>query len=246
MIKKMAAGNWKMNGMLDSLKEIERLQAAHSNSKIDIVICPPVPLLLPVRKKAPDLLIGAQDCHQEVSGAHTGDVSASLLKDIGAAAVIIGHSERRQAHAESSALIQQKASAALTAGLTAIICIGETLEQRQAEETLTVLKDQLENSLPETATAHNCVVAYEPVWAIGTGLVAEPAQIEEAHRFCRAQITKQLGAKAASMRLLYGGSVKAANAAESFKIDCVDLGGGRGIKQRNEDFSPIIEALETA
>ena len=246
MIKKMAAGNWKMNGMLDSLKEIERLQAAHSNSKIDIVICPPVPLLLPARKKAPDLLIGAQDCHQEVSGAHTGDISASLLNDIGAAAVIIGHSERRQAHAESSALIQQKASAALTAGLTAIICIGETLEQRQAEETLTVLKDQLEKSLPEIATAHNTVVAYEPVWAIGTGLVAEPAQIEEAHRFCRAQITKQLGTKAASMRLLYGGSVKAANAAEIFKIDCVDGALVGGASLRFEDFSPIIEALEMA
>jgi triosephosphate isomerase len=192
-------------------------------------------------------MIGAQDCHAAPSGAHTGDISAPMLADAGARAVILGHSERRADHGETSALVAQKARAAHAAGLIAVICLGETLAEREGAQTLDVIAAQLRASLPDTASAASTVIAYEPVWAIGTGLTPSAAQIAEVHGMLRALLAERLGAaEADALRLLYGGSVKPGNAAEIFAIPEVDgaLVGGASLSSR--DFSPIIAALEAA
>jgi triosephosphate isomerase len=249
MKRRLAAGNWKMNGTRASLGEIAALAAAHPAPGVDILICPPATLLAQAAGLAEGraLMIGAQDCHAAPSGAHTGDISAPMLADAGARAVILGHSERRADHGETSALVAQKARAAHAAGLIAVICLGETLAEREGAQTLDVIAAQLRASLPDTASAASTVIAYEPVWAIGTGLTPSAAQIAEVHGMLRALLAERLGAaEADALRLLYGGSVKPGNAAEIFAIPEVDgaLVGGASLSSR--DFSPIIAALEAA
>jgi triosephosphate isomerase len=193
------------------------------------------------------MMIGAQDCHPAPSGAHTGDLSAPMLADAGAGAVILGHSERRENHHETNDMVAEKARAAHAAGLIAVVCLGETLAQREAAQTLDVIASQMHASLPDSASAANTVIAYEPVWAIGTGLTPTSAQIAEVHGLLRSLLAERLGApEAAALRLLYGGSVKPSNALEIFDIPNVDgaLVGGASLK--SPDFSPIITALESA
>ena len=247
MRRKLAAGNWKMNGTGDSLGELAALAESHPGPAADILICPPATLLSRAADtaKGSAVAIGGQDCHASSAGAHTGDVSAAMLKDAGAAAVILGHSERRADHGESDAQVCAKAGAAISEGLTAVICIGETLAEREAGDTLKVAGIQLAGSVPANANGKNTVIAYEPVWAIGTGKVPTLEQIAEVHDFLRAELTNRFGAETAdSIRLLYGGSVKPSNAAEIFAVSNVDgaLVGGASLKAA--DFSPIIAALE--
>ena len=245
MRRKLAAGNWKMNGLQASLSELDALAAQVSPDALtDVVICPPATLLdRAVQAAASGITIGAQDCHLETSGAHTGDVSAAMIADVGAGYVIVGHSERRAAHHESDAQVRAKAKAATNAGLTTIICIGESEEERVAGATLDVLGGQLAGSVPEGASADNTVIAYEPIWAIGTGKVASFEDIVEVHDFLRGQLTDRLGGAGAAVRLLYGGSVKAGNAASIFEAENVDgaLVGGASLKA--DDFAPIVAAL---
>jgi triosephosphate isomerase len=248
MRRKLAAGNWKMHGSLAAMREIETLSAAHGKASVDIVICPPAPLLLPARAAAssPTIQIGAQDCHANPEGAHTGDIAAPLLADLGARYVILGHSERRADHGETNADVEAKARAAHAAGLTAILCVGEAEADRLAGRTLDIIAEQLQGSLPDEIAGANTVIAYEPIWAIGTGRVPTPEQISEVHDFIRAQLTDRFGAEIADgIRLLYGGSVKPSNAAEIFQISNVDgaLVGGASLKA--DEFSTIITALES-
>ena len=243
---KLAAGNWKMNGLTASLAEIDALAAAHSDATCDILICPPATLLGAMSARAGDkIATGGQDCHANESGAHTGDISAQMIADAGGKYCILGHSERRADHAESNADVNAKASATQSAGLIAIVCVGETLEQREAGGTLALVAEQLGGSIPDGSTAQNLVVAYEPVWAIGTGKVPTLAQIGEVHDFMRAELTARFGADTANaVPLLYGGSVKPSNADEIFGVANVDgaLVGGASLKA--EDFGGIIAALD--
>ena len=244
-MKKLAAGNWKMNGMAASLAEISALTAAHPSPVCEMLLCPPATLLAQMNwaAKGSALALGGQDCHQDASGAHTGDVSAAMLRDAGASYVILGHSERRADHGETDALVLAKAGAAGAAGLVPVICIGETEAQRDAGTTLAVIGGQLDGSVPPTATAATLVLAYEPVWAIGTGRTPTIAQIAEVHGFLRDRLTAHIGAEAAGVRILYGGSVKPSNAAEIFAVPHVDgaLVGGASLKAA--DFGAIVAAL---
>lgn len=247
MRQKLAAGNWKMNGSLAALSEIETLANA-APVGVDLLICPPATLIAPAAQaaKGSALAIGGQDCHANAAGAHTGDLSAGMLKEAGAAYVILGHSERRADHGETDAQIRAKTEAAVAAGLTPIVCAGETLAERKAGSAVQVVTAQIAGSLPDTA-GPDTVIAYEPVWAIGTGEVATPADIEEMHSALRSALTDRFGADTANaMRLLYGGSVKPSNAAEIFAIPNVDgaLVGGASLKA--SDFSAIIAALDAA
>jgi len=249
MRRKLAAGNWKMNGLSASLTQIEALKTAHPDPGVDIVICPPVTLITSAVVTAANhpLAIGGQDCHPREDGAHTGEVSAPMLKDAGASYVIVGHSERRTDHGESDDDVRGKTRAAMAAGLKTIICIGETLAERDASNTLEIIAGQLAGSLPDLATGENLVVAYEPVWAIGTGKVPTLDQIGEVHDFIRSKLIQRFGDGVGnSTRILYGGSVKPSNATEIFGVSNVDgaLVGGASLKA--EDFSPIIAALETS
>ncbi|MBP1805929.1 triose-phosphate isomerase [Rubellimicrobium aerolatum] len=248
MRRKLAAGNWKMNGTAASLSEVEALIAAHPSPGVEILLCPPATLVgrLAALKGQHSLMVGGQDCHAKASGAHTGDVAAAQLADAGATHVIVGHSERRADHGESDEAVADKARAAWSAGLVAVICLGETLAEREAGRTLEVVGRQLDASVPEGATGLNTVVAYEPVWAIGTGLTPTSEQIAEVHDFLRSRLSARLGADAAHVRLLYGGSVKASNAAEIFAIPEVDGALVGGASLRAADFSPIVKALEQA
>ncbi|MEM6610493.1 MAG: triose-phosphate isomerase [Pseudomonadota bacterium] len=245
MRRKLAAGNWKMNGVQAQLAELETLAATLPAEPVDILICPPATLLAPMSAQTdPRIALGGQDCHAAAAGAHTGDLSAAMLADAGARYVILGHSERRADHGEPDALIAAKVEAAWAADLTAIICIGETEAQYRADETLSVIAAQLAGSLPEDTTAQNSVIAYEPVWAIGTGLVPQMAEIAAVHGAIRTQLSDRFGPEmAADMRILYGGSVKPSNAAEIFAVADVDgaLVGGASLKAA--DFGPIIAAL---
>ena len=245
---KLAAGNWKMNGSGAALKELLALVEAHPAPSCEMLICPPATLIASaagMMARGP-LKIGGQDCHAKASGAHTGDISAAMLKDAGASYVILGHSERRTDHGETSAQVKAKAEAALAAGLSAVVCIGETESQRDAGTTLEVCGAQLHGSLPQGATAANTVVAYEPVWAIGTGRTPTIAQIAEVHAFLRAELVKALGEDGQGVRILYGGSVKPSNAAEIFAVPHVDgaLVGGASLKAA--DFGAIVAALSAA
>ena len=247
MRRKLAAGNWKMNGTKAALAEVKVLLDAHPAPGVDILICPPATLLAQMTDIAAhhSLAIGGQDVHFNTSGAHTGEISAQMLVDAGATYVIVGHSERRTDQKEDDALIAAKADAAISEGLIAVICIGETLADRDAGRTLSVLTEQLSQSTPATATRHNTVIAYEPVWAIGTGKVPTTDQIAEAHAHIRAYLAKNI-ATGPDMRILYGGSVKGANASEIFAIDNVDGALVGGASLRASDFSAIITALEAA
>jgi triosephosphate isomerase len=241
----LVAGNWKMNGLRRSLDEIDKIVAgARGLPKADLMICPPATLLRDCAEKAAgsSLLIGAQDCRAEASGAFTGDISAEMLKDVGAGAVIIGHSERRTYHQETDAAVRAKAIAAGRAGLVAIVCVGETQAQRKAGDTLSIIGGQFDGSLPDSLTGETLVIAYEPVWAIGTGLVPTVADVAEVHGFIRQRLTTRYGAAGAAIRILYGGSVKPANAAELLGVANVNgaLVGGASLKA--EDFLGIAAA----
>ncbi len=248
-IRPLIAGNWKMNGTraeLDQIKAIAEGVKTPLSEKVETLLCPPATLLYVATALCDDspLLIGAQDCHQKVSGAHTGDISAEMIADCFGTHVIVGHSERRGDHAETDHLVRAKAEAAHAADLLAIVCIGETLAERDAAQTLDVLKRQIVNSVPEAATAENTVIAYEPVWAIGTGLTPTNGDIETAHAFMRAELIERLGDEGRGMRILYGGSVKPGNAGEIMAIANVDgvLVGGASLKA--EDFLAIYAACE--
>ncbi|MEO8243954.1 MAG: triose-phosphate isomerase [bacterium] len=247
-MRKLAAGNWKMNGLAAALDEVTALVAVHPTPGCEMLLCPPATLLAQMAwaAKGSPLVLGGQDCHQEPSGAHTGDISAAMLKDAGATYVILGHSERRADHGETDALIRAKAEVALAAGLVPVVCIGETEAQRDEGRTLNVIGAQLDGSVPEGATAATLVVAYEPVWAIGTGRTPTIEQIAEVHAFLRDRLTANIGAEAAGVRLLYGGSVKPSNAAEIFAVPHVDgaLVGGASLKAA--DFGAIVATLSAA
>jgi triosephosphate isomerase (TIM) len=247
-MRRLAAGNWKMNGTPASLAEIGVLAAAHPDPACDMLICPPATLIAQMvwAAKGTPVMVGGQDCHPDASGAHTGDISAAMLRDAGATHIILGHSERRADHGETDALVRAKATAAIAAGLVAIVCVGETESQRDAGQTLDVVAAQLAGSVPDGATAATLVIAYEPVWAIGTGRTPTIPEIAEVHAHLRTRLTEKIGAGAAATRLLYGGSVKPSNAAEIFAVPHVDgaLVGGASLKAA--DFGAIIAALSAA
>jgi triosephosphate isomerase (TIM) len=243
-IRPLIAGNWKMNGLKASLAEFEAMLkgAAAVAPKADLLVCPPATLIATfaeTARGAKNLSLGAQDCHPKLSGAHTGDLSAEMLADAGATAVIVGHSERRADHGETDALVRQKAEAAWRAGLSAIVCIGETEQQRNHGQALEVCGAQLAGSLPDGATAANLTVAYEPIWAIGTGRTPTTKDVEQVHRFIRDALNSRFNGEGAGMRILYGGSVKPANAAELLAIANVNgaLVGGASLKA--SDFLAI-------
>jgi triosephosphate isomerase (TIM) len=247
----LIAGNWKMNGLLQQAqtlaKELASLFKQEKDPAFDMLVCPPFTALSVVRDSLSDsgILLGGQDCHFKESGAHTGDISPAMLKDAWCDAVILGHSERRQNHAETSALVREKAQAAHQEGLLTIICVGETETQRDAGQTLTVVGEQVQESLPKDATAQNTVIAYEPVWAIGTGKVASVQDVAEVHAFIRSEIEKTLGKETAeAVRILYGGSVKPSNAKELLSLQDVDgaLVGGASLK--SADFWAIAKSQD--
>jgi triosephosphate isomerase len=247
-IRRLVAGNWKMNGLAAALAEAGRVRQQLTEpgfaASVDVMICPPATLVAALARDSAGsgLLVGAQDCHWEAKGAHTGDISAEMLRDAGAGAVIVGHSERRTDHGERSADVRRKTLAAHRAGLTAIVCIGETAGERRAGLTLATVGRQLDGSLPDGISADNTVVAYEPVWAIGTGLTASTADIAEVHGFVRQALARRFGAAGEAMRILYGGSVKPDNAREIMGVADVDgaLVGGASLKA--DDFLAIVAA----
>ena len=241
----LIAGNWKMNGLAGALSEAEAVAAGIGATTARVAICPPATLIsrLSQALAASKVEVGGQDCRAEASGAFTGDVAAEMLADAGAALVILGHSERRAGYGETDALVAAKVQAALRAGLEPIVCVGETLAQREAGEALAVVTGQVRGSLPAELAGTAFSVAYEPIWAIGTGLTPTNAEIEEMHRAIRATLTEMFAADAARVPILYGGSVKPSNAAEILHADEVGgaLVGGASLKA--EDFLGIIRAL---
>ena len=246
----LVAGNWKMNGVGASLAELRSIANGFMgglDAETEALICVPATLLTRAAQAAATspVRIGGQDCHAVESGAHTGDISAEMLKDAGASHVIVGHSERRTDHGETDEIVRAKAEAAWRAGLTAVICIGETRAEREAGQTLAVLSLQIAGSVPAGATAQTTVIAYEPVWAIGTGLTPTPEDVAEAHTHIRGQLADRLGGEAERMRILYGGSVKPSNAVELLGVANVDgaLVGGASLKAR--DFLAIAEAYRS-
>lgn len=248
MLRKMAVGNWKMHGGAARLAELDRMARAQLPEGVDVVICPPATLLDRARAAAGNsaIAIGAQDCHAEPEGAFTGDISAPMIAETGARYVILGHSERRAGHHETDADVAAKARAARAAGLTAIICLGESEQQRERGDALDVIRAQLAASVPDGATPETLVVAYEPIWAIGTGRTAEPKDITEVHAGLRDALTDRFGASGAAFRLLYGGSVKPGNAAEIFAVADVHGALVGGASLTAGDFLPIIAALADA
>jgi triosephosphate isomerase (TIM) len=229
------AGNWKMNGLRSSAAEIFRVvQGAGALTAVDLMVCPPATLLglFATIVEGSAVRLGAQDCHTESHGAFTGDVSAEMLKDAGASAVIVGHSERRTYHKETDADVRAKALAARRAGLCAIVCVGETRAERENGHALAVVRTQLDGSVPDGATAGNLVVAYEPVWAIGSGLTPTPTDVAEMHGSIRRLLRLRFADEGAGMRILYGGSVKPSNAKELLGVADVDgaLVGGASLK----------------
>lgn len=248
--KTLIAGNWKMNGLLEdgtALAKAVALEAKKRGSQgCEFLVCPPFTLLTSVKKalRGSEVELGAQDCHVVASGAHTGDISPQMLKDLGCSYVIVGHSERRADHHETSALVCQKAESAHRAGLKAIICVGETESERDSGKTLAVCQKQIKESVPQDATAENTVIAYEPVWAIGTGKTPTVADVAEVHGAIRAEISKKLGkAVAAKMRILYGGSVKPSNAYQLLSLEDVDGGLVGGASLKAADFMGIADAV---
>jgi len=246
-VRPLVAGNWKMNGLAAQLAEAQAVRDAlvKSNSAVDVMICPPATLLAPMASavKGSKVLVGGQYCHVAASGAYTGDIAAEMLADAGAKAVIVGHSERRAGHGELDSIVRSKASAAHRAGLTAIVCVGETAGERSATEE--VVRRQLDRSLPDGATAANTVIAYEPVWAIGSGLTPTSEDVARVHAAIRQALTARFAAEGAGMRILYGGSVKPSNARELLSVNDVNgaLVGGASLKA--SDFLGIIGVYGT-
>ncbi len=248
MARKIAAGNWKMNGTAAALAEATALAKVHPNPGCEVLLCPPATLLHRMAEALDGAAVhvGGQDCHSAASGAHTGDIAAEMLADAGATHVILGHSERRSDHGETDEEISQKVNAARRADLVAVLCVGETEAQRDAGDTLSVVSAQLSGSLPTGLMASSLVVAYEPVWAIGTGRTPTLEEIAEVHNHLRDELSAAIGSGARDVPLLYGGSVKPGNAAEIFAVSNVDgaLVGGASLKA--SDFSAIVSALEAA
>jgi triosephosphate isomerase len=240
----LVAGNWKMNGLRGSVAEFEKIVAgwdATLADRADLLVCPPATLIstFAERARGTNVAIGAQDCHAKPSGPHTGDLSAEMLRDAGASAVIVGHSERRVDHGETDAIVRAKAEAALRAKLMAIVCVGETREQREAKKTLDLVNTQLKGSVPAGARPATVVIAYEPVWAIGSGVTPTVADVTEVHRAIRDALERRFGSAARAIRVVYGGSVKPDNAAALLRADDVDgaLVGGASLKA--DDFLAI-------
>jgi triosephosphate isomerase (TIM) len=244
----LVAGNWKMNGLLASatvLGEIRQGYTAGLKAKIDLLVCPPATLIQSFAHAAlgSGIAIGGQDCHAQASGAFTGDISAEMLADLGATHVIVGHSERRQYHGETDADVCAKTEAARRAGLVAVVCIGETRKEREAGKTLAVVGRQLRGSVPEAATDASVVIAYEPVWAIGTGLTPTPADVAEVHALIRDELEGLVGkAHQNRVRILYGGSVKPSNARELLAVANVDGALVGGASLAADDFLGIAGA----
>ena len=241
-LKKLVAGNWKMHGLSSDLAEIEAVAArANDHPGVDVALCLPATLIERAARAVPGFAIGGQDVHQAEKGAHTGCISAHMLRDAGAVLTIVGHSERREAQGESDAEVKAKAEAALAGGLDVILCIGESLGVRESGQAVATVERQLDASLPETA-ADRLAIAYEPIWAIGTGKVPSTAEIAEMHAALRARLVAAYGEAGGQVRILYGGSVKASNAAEIFAVADVDgaLVGGASLKAA--DFIPIVAA----
>jgi triosephosphate isomerase len=230
----LIAGNWKMNGLKACQKDLAEIVAGARmlRDTVDVMVCPPATLAMLFVPIADGVVaLGGQNCHAEPSGAFTGDISAEMFADLGASAIIVGHSERRAMCHESDADVRRKAQAAWRAGLAAIVCVGETRDERAAGRTLAVIGRQFDGSIPDGATAANLIVAYEPVWAIGTGLTPTPADVAEVHGFIRERLATRLPADATAVRILYGGSVKASNAKELMAVTNVDgaLVGGASL-----------------
>ena len=244
MRRSIAAGNWKMNGLRENFNDILLIDAASENVNCDVILCVPDTLIREMSEKTKNIFSGGQNCHIEASGAFTGDISAEMIKDAGASHVIVGHSERRVNYNENNNLIKSKAQIALNEGLKAIICIGETLKERETGITLDIIKKQLLDSLPQEITGETIIIAYEPVWAIGTGLTPSIEQITEVHDFIRAELENNYGKKIGhSVNILYGGSMNAKNAHEISAIENVDGGLVGGASLKAESFIPIINAL---
>ena len=247
-MRRLIAGNWKMNGTGAALTEAKALAEALTaeSAAVRVAICPPATLIerMAGAVKGSAVEVGGQDCHAEASGAFTGDVSAGMLADAGAGLVILGHSERRAMHGETDADVAAKVQAALAAGLEPIVCVGETLEQREAGQAVAVVQAQVAGSLPDTLSGTTFAVAYEPVWAIGTGLTPTTAQIEEVHRAVRAAMVERLGETGRAAPILYGGSVKPSNAGEILRTP--EVGGALvgGASMKSQDFLGIIRALD--
>ena len=245
-MSKLVAGNWKMFGDKNMISEIKKIDQHCNEVRCEVAICPPFPLILSAYEQTKNIQIGAQNCHTDINGAHTGEVSAEMLTEVGAQLIIVGHSERRQDNYESNDIVKLKSEAVHRAGATAVVCIGETLKERETDKTLSVLQEQMLNSLPKSVNPLNTVVAYEPVWAIGTGLVPEIDQIRAAHSFIRGFLASTYGAEAHNVKILYGGSVKGSNAKEIFSISNVNgaLVGGASLK--SNDFIEIITAASNS
>jgi len=244
VVKKLVAGNWKMHGLSADLVEVKAIADASRNYPgVDVALCVPAILIERAVRAVPGFAIGGQDVHHQEKGAHTGNISAAMLLDAGAALTIVGHSERRDAQRESNAEVKAKAEAGLAAGLGVVLCVGESLEVREAGKAVETVLAQLDRSLPEALGGEaELAIAYEPIWAIGTGKVATPSDIAEMHSAIRARLVQRYGEDGAGVRILYGGSVKPSNAAELFGQPDVDgaLVGGASLKAA--DFMPIVEA----
>lgn len=245
MRRKLAAGNWKMNGLRADLVQITELGGAIGQPNCDVLICAPDTLITSMVEITTDAIaVGGQDCHAAKSGAHTGETSADMLADAGAKYVILGHSERRADCGEQNDDVRDKTQAAWAAGLTAIVCVGETLDERDAANTLDIIGGQLAGSIPDGATGGNLVVAYEPVWAIGTGRTANTDQIGEVHDFIRARLERRFGEGVGrSIRILYGGSMNPKNATEIAAVSNVDGGLVGGASLKAADFAQVVAAL---
>jgi triosephosphate isomerase len=241
-LRKLVAGNWKMNGSLASLGELDAIrEAADRNAAVDVAICPPFTLIAPAVASQPGLTIGAQDCHAGDKGAHTGCISAAMLREAGAKMVIVGHSERRADQHETDAEVRAKAEAAIRTGQIAIVCVGETKAERDAGHAIAIVEGQLDGSIPTAADGAQLVVAYEPVWAIGTGRTPSVADVAEMHAAIRAKLLALLGNAGTGVRILYGGSVKPDNARELLSVVDVDGALVGGASLTAAQFVPIIE-----
>jgi triosephosphate isomerase len=241
--RKLVAGNWKMNGSLAQLAELARIAAAaRESSGVDVAICPPFTLISAAAARAGGLLVGAQDCHAKDSGAHTGNISPAMLTEAGARLVIVGHSERRADQGETDEIVRAKAENALRHGLLTVVCVGESEAERLAGRAVERVTAQLAGSLPELSGDAELVVAYEPIWAIGTGRTATPDDVAEMHGAIRKALVGRFGDAGGRVRILYGGSVNAGNAAELFNVADVDGGLVGGASLTADQFVPIVEA----
>jgi len=243
-MRKIVAGNWKMNGTRENLVEIKKISDRFSGSNVDIVICPPFTLLSAAKEIATNIFIGAQNLHPENSGAYTGEISAVMLEDLSVTHVIIGHSERRNEYGETNDVVARKVTTALKKKLNVILCIGESELERNENKTLSVLKEQVYGSLKDITDIENIIVAYEPIWAIGTGLTPSLAEISTAHDSIRLNLLEMYGSSASNIPILYGGSVNGLNASEIFSVANVNGALVGGASLSFDKFSPIVKAIE--